>query len=407
MLRYGMWHSYDIDCQWLSFDALKFVHRAQPVTSGARYSITLYTPGKLERLTAQDWDLLAKAGFPIYLYEPLPARMRRLMTPSHVMKLTSEAKKTQFGKDSRIEARKQSHHRSQDALISHFLENDEHLWEDIPLPSVADPEEENLLRPKTLLEHCKDAQEFMDEFDLNDGFDNQTIMLMRIHGHMTRMIGYFQAMMYHAEGNDRHGYLWTLTNMLRLVFTMANEAELAPVLSAACSLKHATDMKKTFLTQDEAFDRAKKMGLTPDQAAREVTPTANGRFALYDAQKGEIAKSDTWKPPDFRSLIQATGTEAGKSEFSCVLDDTTTVVMARPMILSDETRPTDYTFANRVAVHVQTDQDQNEGPTPDELARTIQSHLWLANLEISSGISPSMSTTSQMPRQPIQMVLPS
>ena len=70
------------------------------------------------------------------------------------------------------------------------------------------------------------------------------------------------------------------------------------------------------------------------------------------------------------------------------------------MILSDETRPTDYTFANRVAVHVQTDQDQNDGSTPNELARTIQSHLWLANLEISSGISPSMSTTSQMPRQP-------
>ena len=400
MLRYGMWHSYDIDCHWLSLDALKFVHRVQPVTSGSRYSITLYTPGKLERLTAQDWDILAKAGFPIYLYEPLPARMRRLMTPSHVMKLTSEAKKTQFGTHSRIEARKQSHHRSQDALISHFLESNEHLWEDIPLPSVADPEEENLLRPKTLLERCKDAQEFMDAFDLNDGFDNQTIRIMRIHGHMTRMIGYFQAMLYHAEGNDRHGYSWTLTNILRLVFTMANEAELAPVLSAACSLKHATDMKKTFLTQDEAFGRAKQMGLTPDQAAREVTPTPNGRFALYDVKRGEIAKSDTWKPPDFRSLIQATGTEAGKSEFSCVLDHTTTVVMARPMILSDETRPTDYTFANRVAVHVQTDQDQNDGSTPDELARTIQSHLWLANLEISSGISPSMSTTSQMPRQP-------
>ena len=148
MLRYGMWRSYDIDCQWLPFNALKFVHRVQPVTSGARYSVTLYTPGKLEPLTAQDWDLLAKAGFQIYLYEPLPARLRRLMTPSHVMKLTSETKKTQFGKDSRIEARKQSHHVSQDALISHFLENDEHLWKDIPLPSVADPEEENLLRPK-------------------------------------------------------------------------------------------------------------------------------------------------------------------------------------------------------------------------------------------------------------------
>ena len=205
---------------------------------------------------------------------------------------------------------------------------------------MADPEEENLMRPKTLLEHCKDAREFMDEFDLNDGFDNQAIMLMRVRGHMTRMIGYFQAMLSHAESNDRHGYLWTLTSMLRLICIMANEAELAPVLSAACSLKHATDMKKAFLTQDAAFDKAKQMGLTPDQAAREVTPTPSGRFALYDARKGEIAKSDTWKPPDFRSLIHAASTEAGKSEISCVLDDTKTVVMARPMILSDETRPT-------------------------------------------------------------------
>ena len=198
-------------------DALRFVHRVQPVTGGYRYSITLYTPGKLERLTAQDWDILAKAGFPIYLYEPLPARMRRLTTPTHVMKLTSDAQKTQFGTSSRLEAGKQSHHSSEDALRDHFLKTDDHLWEDIPLPSVTDPEEENLLRPKTLLEHCRDAREFMSEFDLNDGFDNQTIMLMRVHGHMTRMIGYFQAMLHHAESNDRHGYLWTLTSMFRLV----------------------------------------------------------------------------------------------------------------------------------------------------------------------------------------------
>ena len=225
---------------------------------------------------------------------------------------------------------------------------------------------------------------------------------MRIHGHMTRMIGYFQALLYHAEGNDRHGYLWTLTNIHRLVCVMANDVELAPVMSAACSLKHATDMRKAFLTQNEAFDKAKELGLTPDQAARKITNTPHGRFALYDEQRGEIAKSDTWKPPDFRSLIRAAGMEAGKSEFSCVLDETTipAVVMAKPMLLSDATRPTDYTFANRVAVQVQTDQDQHDGSTPDELARTIQSHLWLANLEISSGIAPAMSTTSHMPRDP-------
>ena len=184
---------------------------------------------------------------------------------------------------------------------------------------------------------------------------------------MTRMLRYFQAMLYHAEGNDHHGYLWTMTNMLRLVFTMANEAELAPVLSAACSLKHATDMKKTFPTQDEAFDRAKQMGLTPDQAAREITPTPHGRYALYDTKRDEIAKPDAWKPPDFRSLIHSASTEAGRSEFSCVLDDTKTVVMARPMSLSDETRPTDYTFANRVTTQVQTDNDSVDGSTPKEV----------------------------------------
>ena len=109
-------------------------------------------------------------------------------------------------------------------------------------------------------------------------------------------------------------------------------------------------------------------------------------------------KSGRWKPPDFRSLIKIARTEEGKSEVSCVLDDSTKVVMARPMIFSDETRPTRFTFANQLAV--QTEDELLDGSTPDELARTIQSHLWLANLEMSSGTTPTMSFTSQLPRQP-------
>ena len=49
---------------------------------------------------------------------------------------------------------------------------------------------------------------------------------------------------------------------------------------------------------------------------------------------------------------------------------------------------------------MQTDDDSSDGPIPDELACTIQSHLWLANLEISSGCMPTMSSTTQLPRQP-------
>ena len=121
-----------------------------------------------------------------------------------------------------------------------------------------------------MLECCKDAQEFLDEYDLNDGFDNETFNIMRVYGHRTRMLSQFHALQCHAESNDRHGYLWSLTNILRLVFNMANEAGLASVLSAAYSLKHATGMDKSLMSQGEAFDKAKQMGLTPQQAARQI-----------------------------------------------------------------------------------------------------------------------------------------
>ena len=60
-------------------------------------------------------------------------------------------------------------------------------------------------------------------------------------------------------------------------------------------------MKKSFPSREEAFDKDKEMGLTPDQAARQITTTPHGQFALYDAQRGEVVKSDRWRPPDFRS----------------------------------------------------------------------------------------------------------
>ena len=50
----------DAENQWLSFDALKVVHKVTPVTKGERYSITLYTPGKMDRSTAQDWDFTSQ-----------------------------------------------------------------------------------------------------------------------------------------------------------------------------------------------------------------------------------------------------------------------------------------------------------------------------------------------------------
>ena len=81
-----------------------------------------------------------------------------------------------------------------------------------------------------------------------------------------------------------------------------------------------------------------------------------------------------------------------------MLEETKSAVMARPMIFSNETRPTHFTFANQVGV--QTDEASPDGSIPDELACAIQSHLWLANLEMSSGSTPTMSSASKLPREP-------
>ena len=115
-------------------------------------------------------------------------------------------------------------------------------------------------------------------------------------------------------------------------------------------------------------------------------------------------KPDEWQPPDFRSLIKVAQTEQGRSEVSCVIEHEQGLTMAKPMIFTDDTQPSHFTFANQVGVNqvgVQTDEDKTRvNHVSDELRRTIESHLWLANLEASSGITPTLSINSTMPRQP-------
>ena len=251
----------DEENQRLSFDALKVVHQVTAVTWGERYSITMYTTGRLERLTAQDWDILARAGFPVYLYEPLPAKMRRLATPYHVMSLTPASERIQTTLEHKQAGASNYYHCSTNAVADQLAKVEEEVWENIPLPSVAHPADSNLLRPKTLLDCCRCAQEFLDAHDLGDGLGAGEVNLTRVHGHRTRMMTQFAYLQSAAEKRDKHCYLWTLVNILRVVCCMASETGLETVQSAAFSLKHETDMMKTFTSREEAFDKAKEMGL--------------------------------------------------------------------------------------------------------------------------------------------------
>ena len=125
------------------------------------------------------------------MYEPLPARMRRLTSPAHVVSLTPQAERIQRTLEHGKAEEPHGYHRSSAALADQLAKNDEHLWTNIPLPSIADPNDSHLSKPKTLLDCCRCAQDFIDEHDLGDGLDAGEITLMRVFGHRTRMITQF------------------------------------------------------------------------------------------------------------------------------------------------------------------------------------------------------------------------
>ena len=68
MLRNEEWESCAAPLIWVEFTADIIQHRVREVTSGIRYSVTLFTPNHLERLSPMDWMNLESFGFPVDLY---------------------------------------------------------------------------------------------------------------------------------------------------------------------------------------------------------------------------------------------------------------------------------------------------------------------------------------------------
>ena len=115
---------------------------------------------------------------------------------------------------------------------------------------------------------------------------------------------------------------------------LRQEAGLESVLSAAFSLKHAANVKKSFPIQEEVLDKAKELALSPEAAKKYVQITSSGRFTL--CVKGKLIKPSDFKQPKADSWVQIAQTEKGKSEVSCVIDqDDQGFLKATPMIHTD------------------------------------------------------------------------
>ena len=76
---------------------------------------------------------------------PLPAKMQRLATPSHVMSLTPASERIQTTLEHKKADATNCYHRSTDAVDDHLAKAEEEMWENIPLPSVADPTDSGMI----------------------------------------------------------------------------------------------------------------------------------------------------------------------------------------------------------------------------------------------------------------------
>ena len=74
------------------------------------------------------------------------------------------------------------------------------------------------------------------------------------------------------------------------------------------------------------------------------------------------------------------------------------LVKAVPMMHTDESRPSDFTFANPVGIQTDDSEDEYQHDVPAELRRTITSHLRLTNLEVPAAITPTMLLQPSFPR---------
>ena len=221
------------------------------MTSGNRCSITLFTPGKPERLTPNDWD--SHLG-------PL------------IPKPTAEDIRT-------LEARAREVTAAQAASSSGPQDADAKLWKKIPLCSIVDTSEQHIMKPKTLLDCCQCAKEFIHEYDLSDGLDAR-INLMRVLNHGGMILEQLGEMRCLKGQKSRCLSSRTSESASFRCATWLKKQDWS-LLSAALSLKHVTDMK-SFVTEEGAMDKAgRQLGLTPDDAKKCVQQAPSGRFGRF------------------------------------------------------------------------------------------------------------------------------
>ena len=307
MLRNEEWESCAAPLIWVEFTADIIQHRVREVTSGVRYSVTLFTPNHLERLTPEDWMNLESFGFPVDLYAErdtalLPAVKGSIATgPDTVVStLSAEAKETPGDHEvldqgsTEIHAVEKKARAHQDPLDS--------LSGQVPQPSTSENRPSGLpLGACALLTRDFNAAMGLPKGELPKCIDKAR---GSAYGRMLREE--VQEVESAIDKEVLHEVLAESIDVLYLTFNLLQECGLERAIEPAFLLKHEDNMKKQHETVAHLAWTwnacIQSAGKTEAEVAFTVSRTAGGRWLLYS--QGKLIKPYDYVPGDYEVIIK-------------------------------------------------------------------------------------------------------
>ena len=297
------WESCAAPLVWVEFTADIIQHRVREVTKGVRYSVTLFTPNHLERLSREDWMNLESFGFPVDKYAECDSCKSSVVKDPQVMEPPSTVKTEELLENclesTVVQAVEQKVRAPSDPLES--------LSGQVPQPNAS----ENRAAQLTLDSCALLTREFNAAMGLPKGELPRCIDKERGSAYGQMLWEEVQEVRDAVEGGVLHGVLAESIDVLYLVFNLLQECGLERAIEPAFLLKHGDNMKKQHETVTHLACTRKEYvqatGKSEEELAFTVSRTEGGKWLLYS--KGKLIKPHDYVSSDFESILGMIATE--------------------------------------------------------------------------------------------------
>ena len=307
MLRNEEWESCAAPLIWVEFTADIIQHRVREVTSGIRYSVTLFTPNHLERLSPVDWMNLESFGFPVDLYPErdaatVSAAKGPINSALETVASTMSAETEESPGELKVEDQEGPEAHAVEKKAKAQLDPLDSLSGQVPQPSTSEKGPSRLS-----LEACAlKTRDFNAAMGLPKGELPKCIDKARssVYGRMLREE--VQEVENALERDRLHEVLAESIDVLYLTFNLLQECGLERAIEPAFMMKHEDNMKKQHETvahlawTRNAYTRSK--GKTEAEMAFTVSRTEGGRWLLYS--QGKLIKPYDYVPGDYEVIVK-------------------------------------------------------------------------------------------------------